>query len=162
MHKLAFVSRVSAEFTARVGPHRSPLALIYLQMPSSLGYLPSYPSLPRWYRILRLAVSASYASTRRLAPEFHGLGRGTLERRVRCRAKPQFSPANSEAKLYLYPRTPGFQDFEAGKLPSCWSANTSSPSFPVTRQRNLRLANSRAKPALFHSLCCGCSQFTLA
>ena len=67
-----------------------------------------------------------------------------------------------KAKLYLYPRTSGFQDFEAGKLPSCWSANTSSPSFPVTRQRNLRLANSRAKPALFHSLCCGCSQFTLA
>ena len=64
----------SAEFAARVGPHRSPLALIYLQMPSSLGYLSSYPSSPRWYGILRLAVSVSYASTRRLAPEFHGLG----------------------------------------------------------------------------------------
>ena len=43
-------------------------------MPSSLGYLSSYPSSPRWYGILRLAVSVSYASTRRLAPEFHGLG----------------------------------------------------------------------------------------
>ena len=95
-------------------------------------------------------------------PGFHGLGCGTLERSVRCRAKPQPSSASSKAKLYLYPRTTGFQDFEAGKLPSCWSANTSSPSFPVTRQRNLRLANSRAIPALFHSLCRGCSRFTLA